>query len=224
MRHRLAVPTLMLCCLLAAGCGIRDQESADRIELGEFGANGTSTTTAVTSDSTTPDASVPPSTVPPERAPFPVYFASGTGLVAVDVDLPADPSLQDVADALAAGPPPDAAAAGDRSLVLPGLVRTMTLRDSRLTIDLDGAVLDQVDSAEQRQLIGQLVLSFAEHPGITGIDQWLFTIDHQPLRVIRRDGTLSQPGVPVERGDYDVLDEGVEGREDAEGATTTVGQ
>lgn len=194
------------CGTVLAACGISDQPAAVRIDFDEFAATSAAPdTTAAPSPSGTPDTTAPHGTPEPRLAPFPLYFAAGTGLVAADVELPANPSLLDVAGALTAGPPADASAAGARSLVQPGLIRTLTLRDDRLTIDLAGAVFEQVDSAEQRQLIGQLVLTFAEHPGIDGIEQWLFTIDQRPLRVIRRDGTLSQPGVPVARDDYDVL-------------------
>lgn len=194
------------CGMLLAACGISDQPAAVHIDFDEFAATSAAPdTTATPPESGVPDTTAPERAPEPQLVPFRLYLVAGTGLVAADVELPADPSLLDVAEALATGLPAGADNAGKRSLVQPGLIRALTLRDNRLTIDLAGAVFEQVDSAEQRQLIGQLVLTFAEHPGVDGIEQWLFTIDQRPLRVIRRDGTLSQPGVPVGRDDYDVL-------------------
>lgn len=202
--RRAAVAALVVAAPLLAGCGISDQPAAVHIDFDEFAVISSVPEITTPGPHETAATTVPDDVEPPELAEFPLYFATGTGLTAVSVELPADPSLLEVADALVAGPPADATG-GQRSLVQAGLVRSLTLRDNRLTIDLAGSVFERVDSLEQRQLIGQLVLTFAGHPGIDGITQWLFTIDQRPLRVIRRDGTLSQPGVPVGRDDYDVL-------------------
>lgn len=207
IRRTLALITLpLITAALVAACGISDQPVAVHIDFDEFAAGSSNPeTTGVEPPHTgAPATTTPDDGDPPQLVDVPLYFAFGTGLVAVDVALPAEPSLLEVAEALVAGPPAGGTG-GERSLVQPGLVRSLTLRDNRLTIDLAGAVFERVDSVEQRQLIGQLVLTFAEHPGIDGITQWLFTIDQRPLRVIRRDGTLSQPGVPVGRDDYELL-------------------
>lgn len=207
MRHACRRALVAVTCALLGACGISDEESAVHIDFDEFTATSAppESSSAAPPGSGARDTTTPGSPDEAPLVPFRLYFAAGAGLVAADVELPAEPSLLDVADALVAGPGAGHAAAGSRSLVQAGLIRTLTLRDNRLTIDLSGSVFEPVDSAEQRQLIGQLVLTFAEHPGVDGIEQWLFTIDQRPLRVIRRDGTLSQPGVPVTRADYDVL-------------------
>lgn len=194
--------------LATSACGVTDESSANRIDFDEFAVTTSSTPVETTVAPTAPTDSSPTPVSPPVTAapaPFELYYAQGTGLVAVPVDLPAPPSLRDVVDGLAAEPTGMALDEGARTLVAPDLVRSMTLRDHLLTIDLDSSAFALVDPSDQRQLIGQLVLSLAGHPGVGGIDAWLFTLDGRPLRVNRRDGTLSQPGVAVTVDDYSVL-------------------
>ena len=51
-------------------------------------------------------------------------------------------------------------------------------------------------------MIGQIVLSLTDWPGIDRVD---FTLDGEPMQVFLEDNTLSQPGAAVGRDDYAVL-------------------
>jgi hypothetical protein len=59
-----------------------------------------------------------------------------------------------------------------------------------------------VEDADQRLMVGQIVLTLVDQPEIERVD---FTLDGQPLAVFLRDNTLSEPGEAVGRSAYEVL-------------------
>ena len=91
-----------------------------------------------------------------------------------------------------------------RTALQPGLISGVALWGTDgATVTLDSAMFAGIDDADQRLMVGQIVLTL-DRPArtSTGSD---FTLDGEPLAVFLRDNTLSEPGEAVGRSDYEVL-------------------
>lgn len=203
MNRRLALLCLAVASLTAA-CAIGGSDQVEEVDADLLG--GLNEPTAETS---TPDGSDPPSsstpgsttTVPTETVRL--YFIEGSQLRAVDVEIPVGTSLRGQLSVLEEGPPADYADAGVRTALVPGLISGVARWDTdgaRVTLDSD--LFAGVDGADQRLMIGQIVLSLTDRPDF---DRVSFTLDGEPLEVFLRDNTLSEPGEAVGRTDYAVL-------------------
>ncbi len=132
-----------------------------------------------------------------------LYFIEGSQLRAVDVEAPADTSVRGQLSLLEEGPPSEFAEAGVRTALVPGLITGVARWGSdgaRVTLDSD--VFGGVDDADQRLMVGQIVLTLADQPDIDQVD---FTLGGEPMQVFDRENTLSEPGEAVGRDDYEML-------------------
>ena len=71
-----------------------------------------------------------------------------------------------------------------------------------VTVDVAGEPFDQIDAADQRAAIAQIVLTLVGRPGVGQVQ---FTRDGELMRVPRRDGLQSEAGELVSRQDYESL-------------------
>jgi hypothetical protein len=212
----------------ATACGIGSNDSVDEFtseelaELSQLSPTTTTTTTTVVGDTTAPaDATVQvPDSVPPDSglidppasaatiAPtattettddVELYFVDGSSLVPVKIALAAPVSPRSRLEGLAVGPDTDDLKAGIRTAVPPGLVDGLRISGDRVSVDLDVHVLNTVESPDQLQMVGQIVLTLT---GPMGFDEVRFTIGDEPTRVLLGDTSLSEVGEWVARDDY----------------------
>ncbi len=95
---------------------------------------------------------------------------------------------------------------GLSSVIPRGLVNSVTDSGAGyVTVDLAADAFEQIDPADQRTAIAQIVLTLVGPAGRPGIGQVRFTLDGEPLRVPKRDDLQSDPGEPVSRLDYQSL-------------------
>lgn len=200
---------LGVCMALASGCGVpTGDDSFDEIPPDEipFGLDATSTTTTSTTTTTTtlPDApatSASPSTVAPIRLePVEIYFLSRGRLQPVVIDLTPNPSPDQIADVLEAGPPDDVAL---DTLVEDGLIVSSVESGGVLTVDLDGVIFDRIPTAQQTEAIAQIVLTMIS--SLRRVGQVTFTLDRDPIPVRKGNGLSSETGETVSYDDYVVL-------------------
>jgi hypothetical protein len=202
-----------------AGCRIGGSDRVEEVDANLLsGLNEPTTSTTTMLPDTVPDTVAPTSTTMPPGVtsysspaptttvatePLRLYFVEGSQLVPIEVDVPEDISVRSRLALLEDGPPATDAEAGVRTALVPGLITGMAIRGSRdATVDLDGEVFADVADADQRLMIGQIVLTLVDQPGI---DRVGFTRDGEPLAVPLRNLALSQPGEAVDRGDYESL-------------------
>lgn len=204
MRRRLGVVCVVLT-VAAAGCGIGSSDRVDEVDSGLLGGlnepTSTSTPPASSEPSTSSSTPVGPTTTV-EMESIRLYFIQGSELVYYDAEVPENAELRRRIDLLDEVPA-ELAGAGVRTAVLPDLVTGVARWGSDgVTVHLDSDRFAQIEDSDQRLMVGQLVLTLTDQPGIDRVD---FTRDGDPLAVFLRDNTLSRPGQPVREGDYDVL-------------------
>ena len=195
---------------LAAACGLPNENKFRPIDRGEdrFGLWETSTTSTTTTlaptttlDVTTSTVAETTTTIATEQVE--IYFPSGRQLARVSVAMSARPSLTQVMAKLLEGPPDGELGIGLRTVLSPDADITVTSEAGVASVDLPGGIFDAIDSTDQRLMFGQIVLTLTGC--CPGVGQVLFTLDGQPTRVFRGDGSATEPGERVSRDDYTVL-------------------
>ncbi len=201
-----------ICALIIASCGVPTDRSVRNIPLpnGRLVAlMATSTSTTTTSTTTTTTIAPPPSTAPPTAPPtepttlavpvveyFELFFVVGDRFVEERRLLSVESSLQDVVSALEAGPSSALDSVSSRSALQPDDVKLVTRLGGLATVDLDPRVRD-LPAAEQKRLIGQLVLTLTAQ---RGVGQVKFTVGGVEFVVPRGDGTFAAE--PLSADDY----------------------
>ena len=241
--NRVAVALLMV---TVSGCGIGSSDSVDEIEPEELaGLSETSprSATTVVTETTAPPApteETPPSAPPdsgtveaPETsmtsAPtvattvstedVGLYLVDGSKLVLVEIPIPAPVAALRHLRGLSEGPNPEDAKAGIRTAVPPGLVHRVRIRGERITVDLDEDVFNTVESPDQLQMVGQIVLTAT---GPMGLEEVTFTAGGKPVTVFRGDNSVSDPSEVFTRDDYaELLEDGPSSSGSAVGETST---
>ena len=192
---------------LAASCGVAGDGELQEINSAElFGLDETTTSTSSTMfpSATAPvDNTTGPTSSTIATEPVELYFLDGNRLVDVSIDMARSPSPSRVVAALLTGPPSGEIGIGLRTLLPEDLVNTVVESAAGyVTVDLAGEPFQQIDPADQRAAIAQLVLTLTARPGV---GQVRFTLDGEPLPVPRRGGLQSAPGEPVSRLDYESM-------------------
>lgn len=192
--------------VVLTGCGLPDEDSFQSITRDDrFGLSQTTTpsTTAApttTVDATTTTALATTSTLVAELVEL--YFISGRQLTGVATPLPLNPALGQVMAALLGGPPEGGLGTGLRS-ALPEDAEISVLSEAGIaTVDLPATIFETLDPLDQRLMLGQIVLTLTDRPGVGPV---VFTIAGEPTRVYRGDASLTEPGQAVSRDDYLVL-------------------
>lgn len=190
-----------------AGCGVStgdDSFSPIPPEEDPFRLDSTSTTTSTTTTTTTtttvpvtPDT-LATTTTDVRREPAEFYFLTTRGrLQPVSFDLPPPFAAEQIADILAAGPPPDVAL---QSLIEDGLIISSTESRAVLTIELDATTFARIPSTQQTEAIGQIVMTMISSLRRIGLVN--FTIEGEPISVKKGSSLLSDVGEPLAYDDY----------------------
>ena len=197
---------------LVAACGVSADGQLEQIDSADlFGLDVTTTSTSTSTTSTT----LAPQTIPVETTRLAttttialeavdLYFLDGNRLEPVSIALARNPSPQRVVTALVDGE----VLSSDVGIGLRTLLPEDLVNDAEesgtgfVTVDLSGEPFDQIDPADQRAAIAQIVLTLVSRPGVGQVQ---FTLDGVPMRVPRRDGLQSEAGELVSRQDYESL-------------------
>jgi hypothetical protein len=203
-RGRAAVAAVAGVAVLLSGCGVSTGDDTFAVippEEDPFDLDVTTTTTTTvpptTTPTTTPDTLVPSTTiVRRESAEF--YFLTTRGrLQPYIVELPPPFAADQIADILAAGPPPDVAL---ESLIRDGLIVASSESRAVLTVDLDALTFARIPSTQQTEAIGQIVMTMISNLRRVGLVN--FTIDGEPISVKKGNSLLSEVGEPLSYEDY----------------------
>lgn len=204
MRQRHLLATIAVAGL--AGCGLPAEDSFqpisrdDRFGLSQTTTPSTTTAPTTTVDATTTTALATTSTLVAELVKL--YFITGRQLTGVPTPLALNPALGQVMAALLEGPPAGGLGAGLRS-ALPAKVEISVVSEAGIaTVDLPATIFETLDPLDQRLVLGQIVLTLTDRPGVGPV---VFTIAGEPTRVYRGDASLTEPGQAVSRDDYVVL-------------------
>jgi hypothetical protein len=203
VRRRLGLVCAVLT-IAATGCGIGGSDRVEEVDSDLLGGlnEPTSSTTAPASSEPSTSSSMPGPTTTVEMERIRLYFIQGTQLVYYDAEVPANAELRRRI-ALLDEVPAELADAGVRTALLPDLVTGIARWGSDgVTVHLDSDRFAEIEDSDQRLMVGQLVLTLNDQPGIDRVD---FTRGDEPLAVFLRDNTLGRPGEPVREGDYLVL-------------------
>jgi hypothetical protein len=219
VKRRLVVICLAATSLTAA-CSIGGGDQVEEVDADLLGGLNEPTAETSTPDGTDPTTSTTPgSTTSVATELVRVYFIEGSQLVSVDIEVPQSTSLRGKLRLLEEGPPDEYSEDGVRTALAPNLISGVALGGTDgARVTFDSELFAGVDDADQRLMVGQIVLTLTDQPGIDQVD---FSLDGEPLAVFDRNNTLSEPGEAVGRDDYEVLLAGAEPRTvDSSSATT----
>ena len=135
---------------------------------------------------------------PTEKAT--IFLVQGERLAAVQRELPAPVSVESVLQALAAGPTATEVQLGLRTALLaPGLMDSGGVSGGIATIDL-GQPFTEIAGRDQIVALAQIVSTVT---GLPGVGRVRFTLDGQPVGILRGDGAVTTE--TVSRDDYATL-------------------
>lgn len=135
---------------------------------------------------------------PTERAT--IFLVQGERLAPVQRELPAPVSVESVLEALAAGPTATEVQLGLRTALLTaGLMRSGGVSGGIATIDL-GQPFTEIAGRDQIVALAQIVSTVT---GLPGVGRVRFTLDAQPVGILRGDGAVTSE--TVSRDDYATL-------------------
>jgi Sporulation and spore germination len=197
MKPTLAVMTAVVAAVVAA-CGVPIDPAVRNIDSVPDQLMATTSRTTTTTTTTTTTIVVVP-TAPPTSSTttttivdqsielIPLYFVNGDRFVEERRLLPADYSLLDVVLELAKGPQDGEFQTFPTTFVNFGDVVDITKEEGLATVELSPRFND-LTAAEQRRLVGQLVLTLGSQ---RGVGQVRFRVAGNSLEVPQGDGTFS---------------------------------
>lgn len=192
---------------LLTACGIPTGDSSFREIPSEeilFDLDETSTSTSTTTTTTTiplvPVTTIETTTTEAPREEVDIFFLSRGRLRGVPRPLARGFAADELVDLLERGPAGEAEV-GLTSLIEPGLITSTQRAGGIITIDLDPDIFGGIPASDQREAIGQIVLTMAN---LRGVGPVLFTLGGEPIRVTKGNGLLSGEGEPVSADDYEV--------------------
>jgi hypothetical protein len=215
MRRLLVLTGVMI--LAIAACGVPDRSDFEAINSKDipFHLADPSTTTTTTTlapstvaPSTTAAVSTSTTTIPPTSSTLAtegvdLYFAAGSQLTPVLVQLAPRAQAPQVLAALSDGPlPGDVGGRGLRAVMRRGARLTVEVRGGVANVDLPADVFDGLSPSDQRLVFGQIVLTLSNRPGIGQVS---FTQAGVPIRAYLGNGQLSEPGGAVAADSYTQL-------------------
>jgi hypothetical protein len=189
-RCRPLVLVLLPVVAVAAGCGVPPDDRASLAQPGSvpydlLGDSPAATATTQLSSQT-------------EKATL--FLVQGERLAPVQRELPAPVSVESVLQALAAGPTTTEVQLGLRTALLtPGLMRSGGVSGGIATIDL-GLPFTEIAGRDQIVALAQIVSTVT---GLPGVGRARFTLDGQPVGILRGDGAVTTE--TVSRDDYATL-------------------
>src|SRR5262245_27182158 len=190
MRPRFSVLLALALALALAGCGVPPDDHATLAAPGSvpydlLGAGQAATATTQLAAQT-------------EKAT--IFLVQGERLAPVQRELPAPVSVESVLEAQAAGPTATEVQLGLRTALLaPGLMRSGGVSGGIATIDL-GQPFTEIAGRDQIVALAQIVSTVT---GLPGVGRARFTLDGQPVGILRGDGAVTTE--TVSRDDYATL-------------------
>ena len=181
---------LALVALAAAACGIPPDDHAILAAPGSvpFDLLGQAPSATVTTLQVAPT----------EKAT--IFLVQGERLAPVQRELPAPVSVESVLEALEAGPTATEVQLGLRTALLAaGLVKSSGVSGGIATVDL-GQPFTEIAGRDQILALAQIVSTVT---GLPGVGRASFTLDGQPVGVLRGDGAVTTDS--VSRDDYATL-------------------
>jgi spore germination protein GerM len=129
-----------------------------------------------------------------------LFLVQGERLAPVQRELPAPVSVDTILEALAAGPTATEVQLGLRTAILaPGLMKSGGVSGGIATIDL-GQPFTEIAGRDQIVALAQIVSTVT---GLPGVGRVRFTLDGQPVGILRGDGAVTTD--TVSRDDYATL-------------------
>jgi spore germination protein GerM len=129
-----------------------------------------------------------------------LFLVQGERLAPVQRELPAPVSVDTILEALAAGPTTTEVQLGLRTALLaPGLMKSGGVSGGIATIDL-GQPFTEIAGRDQIVALAQIVSTVT---GLPGVGRVRFTLDGQPVGILRGDGAVTTD--TVSRDDYATL-------------------
>ncbi len=130
-----------------------------------------------------------------------LFLVQGERLAPVQRELPAPVSVESVLDALTDGPTTTEVQLGLRTALLntPGLMRSGGVSGGIAIIDL-GQPFSEIAGRDQIVALAQIVSTVT---GLPGVGRVRFTLDGQPVGILRGDGAVTTE--TVSRDDYATL-------------------
>jgi len=130
-----------------------------------------------------------------------LFLVQGERLAPVQRELPAPVSVESVLEALISGPTTTEVQLGLRTALLttPGLVNSGGVSGGIATIDL-GQHFTEIAGRDQIVALAQIVSTVT---GLPGVGRVRFTLDGQPVGILRGDGAVTTE--TVSRDDYATL-------------------
>lgn len=193
MRRRAATVLAagMVAAVALAGCGVPPDDQATLAARDSVPFDLLGQTPSVTA-TTLPFAQTEKATL---------FLVQGERLAPVQRELPAPVSVESVLEALAAGPTSTEVQLGLRTALLttPGLVRSGGVSGGIATIDL-GPPFNEIAGRDQIVALAQIVSTVT---GLPGVGRVRFTLDGNPIGVLRGDGAVTNE--TVSRDDYATL-------------------
>ncbi|MEN9506765.1 MAG: hypothetical protein RI958_2691 [Actinomycetota bacterium] len=191
-----------------AGCGVPTTGEFEAIsrEAVQFELDATSTTTTSTIPPTTIDATSTTAletTTTISTEDVLIFFVAGSQLNPVTIPLARPASPSQVMAKLLEGPRSlGDVGTGLRSAIPAGADITVSKVSGVGVIDLPPDIFDSMPTRDQRLLYAQLVLTIGR---LGGIGPVRFTLGGEPARVVRGDGSVTEPGETVTVDDYAIL-------------------
>ncbi len=189
--HRLVLVLLVVVGVAgAAGCGIPPDDRATLAQPGsvpyDLLGDGPAATATTQLASQTEKATI--------------FLVQGERLAPVQRELPAPVSVDTLLEALAAGPTTTEVQLGLRTALLaPGLMKSGGVSGGIATIDL-GPPFTEIAGRDQIVALAQIVSTVT---GLPGVGRARFTLDGQPVGILRGDGAVTTE--TVSRDDYATL-------------------
>ena len=190
MRGRVLTGLAMIVGLALSGCGIPPDDGAILAQpgsvpydlLGEGQAATATTQVAAQTEKAT------------------IFLVQGERLAAVQRELPAPVSVDTILEALAAGPTATEVQLGLRTALLAqGLMHSGGVSGGIATVDL-GQPFTDIAGRDQIVALAQIVSTVT---GLPGVGRVRFTLDDQPVGILRGDGAVTTE--TVSRDDYATL-------------------
>ncbi len=189
--RRVTIATVVSTMMIS--CGVPVDETVRGIDSVPFQLMATTTSTTTTTTTTLPIVSTIARTstttttlVDLTRKLISLYFVNGDRFVEERRALPLEATLDDVVFEMIRGPFESTGASFPETAINLGDVLSVAVSEGLATIELNPRFNDLV-AAEQRKLVGQLVLTLGSQGGV---GQVLFRIDGNPLDVPQGDGTF----------------------------------
>jgi spore germination protein GerM len=206
-RRLVALAALVTAGAVGASCGVPSSSKFQPASTDEIPFELANTTSTTTSTTLAPTTTVPASTSTTTAettttlatVSVDVYYVSGSDLILVSRLLAGEATLERVLGLLKSGPPSGDEGEGLRAVIPADADIEVDSEGGVATVDLPGAMFDELNRTDHRLVFGQIVLTLTARPGI---GQVRFLLDGEERGVALPGARTSEPGELLSREDY----------------------